>query len=289
MRLTPLHPRFGVCVEGVDLRSVTAEAGYPAIRAAFEEHSLLLFPDQALDDAAHLAFGALFGPIEIRLKDATGVRPTISPVSNVRDDRTLAPEADRHVMHLKANQLWHTDSTFLPAPALANVLAARVLPASGGETEFVSTRAAFADMPEARKAEVRAAVLRHRYAHSRAKIDPGLATEDLFTMWSDQLWRAVWPNPAHGREAVYVASHACAVEGMDDAGGRAFIDELTAWCTQPHYIHTHAWRPGDVLVWDERATLHRGRPWPYEQARTLASICVTAGAADGLDAVRPAA
>jgi alpha-ketoglutarate-dependent 2,4-dichlorophenoxyacetate dioxygenase len=289
MDVIPLHPRFGVRVKGVDLRTVTAGASYAALRALFEEHSLLWFSGQDLDDDGHLTLGTLFGTIEIREKVTAGLRPTISSVSNVRADATLVPETDHHLMHLKANQLWHTDSTFLPVPALANILAARVLPSRGGETEFASTRAAFADMPAALKARARKAVLRHRYAHSRAKISAELAKGDLFTMWTDQLWRAVWRNPVNGRDAVYIASHACAVEGLDEAEGRALIDELTAWCTRPAYVYCHTWAPGDVLIWDERATLHRGRPWPYDQARTLASICVSVGPKDGLESIRPAA
>ena len=134
LHTTPLHPRFGVEVHGVDLRRVTAEEGYPAIRRAFETHSLLLFRDQQLDDAAHLAFGALFGPIEDRSQGKDGPDPRISPVSNrKKEDATIAAEDDKLTMNLMANQLWHTDSTFLPVPALANILAARVLSSSGGE------------------------------------------------------------------------------------------------------------------------------------------------------------
>ena len=286
MRTTPLHARFGVEVHGVDMRRVTADDGYPAIRAAFEEHSLLLFRGQALDDAAHLAFGGLFGPVEVRSKAAVMPPPAMSNVSNVRDDATIVPEDDPHVMSLKANQLWHTDSTFLPVPALINVLAARVLPSRGGETELVSTRAAWADMPEALKSRARGAVLRHRYAHSRAKISPALAKGSLFTMWEDQTWPALWRNPVNGREALYIASHACAVEGVPQDEGLALIEELVAFATRDAYVYTHAWRPGDVLVWDERATMHRGLPWPYDEARTLGSICVSVRDVDGLAAMR---
>jgi len=289
MRTTSLHPRFGVEAHGVDLRRVTAESGYPEIRAAFEEHSLLLFRGQDLDDEAQMAFGALFGPIEDRSRGANGPSPVMSNVSNRRDDASIAPADDPPVLNLKANQLWHTDSTFLPTPALANILAARVVSSLGGESEFVSTRAAWTDMPEALKSRARDAVFRHRYAHSRAKISAELATQELFTMWTDQCWRALWRNPVNGREALYVASHVCAVEGLDAAEGTALVDELVAFATRDTYVLSHRWRPGDVLVWDERATMHRGRPWPYDEERTLASICVTAGEADGLDQVRPRA
>lgn len=289
MRMTPLHDRFGVEIHDVDLRRVTADKDYPEIRAAFEAHSLLLFRGQDLDDAQHLAFGALFGPIEDRRRGAENLQPTMSTVSNVRDDNSLAPEEDHLVLNLKANQLWHTDSTFLPVPALANIIAARVVPSSGGETELVSTRAAWHDMPGDLKDAIRGRFIRHRYAHSRAKISKELAKDDLFTMWPDQVWQAIWTNPVNGEEALYIASHAYAVDGMDADAGRALIDELVAWSTQDAYLYGHHWQPGDVLIWDERATLHRGRPWPYDQARTLASICISVRNVDGLARMRAAA
>jgi len=286
MRTTPLHALFGVEVHDIDLCHVTADRGYADIRAAFEEHSLLLFRNQSIDDDRHLAFGALFGPIEDRRRGAENLEPAMSVLTNQRDDKTMVPQSDHQVLNLKANQLWHTDSTFLPAPALANILAARTVTTTGGETEFVSTRAAWRDMPEALKARIRGKVIRHRYAHSRAKVSPKLATDDLFTMWRDQAWQAVWRNPVNGAEALYIASHAFAVDGMEADEGQALIDELIAFSTQARYVYSHQWRPGDVLMWDERATLHRGRPWPYDEPRTLASICITVTDRDGLAEMR---
>jgi alpha-ketoglutarate-dependent 2,4-dichlorophenoxyacetate dioxygenase len=131
------------------------------------------------------------------------------------------------------------------------------------------------------------AVLRHRCAHSRAKISRQLAAAERFARWPDQTWKALWRNPANGEDALYIASHAFAVEGLPDAEGQALIDELIAFATRPGTVYTHAWQPGDVLIWDERAMLHRGRPWPYEEERTLASICVSARDIDGLEGVRP--
>lgn len=287
MRTTALHNRFGIEIHDVDLSQITAESGYPSIREAFETHSVLLFRNQDLDDARHIAFGELFGPIEDRSRGANGPQPRISMVTNIREDNTVASETDSQVLNLKANQLWHTDSTFLPVPALANVITARVVTSTGGETELVSTRIAWQDMPPDLKTRARDAVLWHRCSHSRAKISEVLAAEEMFSSWEDQAWRAVWPNPVNGEEALYVASHAFAVEGMENGEGQELIDALMAWATQDEYVYSHRWRVGDVLVWDERATLHRGRPWPYEEERSLASICVSARDQDGLSLVRP--
>lgn len=287
IRTTPLHARFGVEIHNLDLSRVTATDGYPAIRRAFEAHSLLLFRNQRLDAAAHLALGALFGPIEDRSQGKDGPDPRVGFLTNRNDDRSIASEDEIRTLNLKANQLWHTDSTFLPVPALANILVAHEISSTGGETEYVSTRAAWQDLPQDLKGKTRGVVLRHRFAHSRAKISAELARQDTYTKWRDQAWRAVWPNPVNGEEALYIASHAFAAEGFAEPEARVLIDALIAFATRPGAVYRHTWRVGDVLIWDERATLHRGRPWPYTEPRTLASICVSARDVDGLDRVRP--
>lgn len=287
MRTTPLHPDFGVEVHGIDLREVTGTRHFPEIRAAFERHSALLFRDQEFSDGTHLALARLFGPLENRDAMAAGrdVPFEIPRVSNETGEGVTGA-MDLHTLNLKANMLWHTDSTFLPVPALCNILTARVVPPAGGETELASTRAGWAAMPADLRAGLKDAIIWHRLSHSRARISPELAALPAMNLWPDRPWRALWPNPVTGEAALYIASHAFAVEGMSRAEGQALIDAAIAFCTTPERVHTHRWRPGDVLIWDERACLHRGRPWDYAQPRTLSSICCSATAADGLDAVR---
>ncbi len=284
----PLTETFGLEVMDVDLRDVTADTLYPEIRDAFERHTALLFRGQDLSPEDHVRLASLFGPLEDRLADEKpeGAPFEVPQVSNVTKDGGVTAADDLHTLNLIANQLWHTDSTFLPVPALVNILMARIVPDSGGETELASTRAAWKDMPEDLKERARDAVIWHRYGHSRIKISEELAKQQMFTKWPDQVWRAIWPNPVTGEEAIYIASHAYKVEGLDDAASEAFIDELVTFCTQPKYVYTQSWTPGDVLIWDERAALHRGRPWPYEQARHLSSICCSVVESDGLSAVR---
>ncbi len=284
MQTAPLHDDFGLELHGIDLRHVTAEKGYPEIRQAFEESSLLLFRAQELDDAAILRLGALFGEVENRTDEPVKV----SLVSNVLPDGSVLKPDAIALKNLQANMLWHTDSTFLPTPALANIITARVVPTEGGATELVSTRSGFARLPDDLKRKARRAKLRHRLTHSRAKIDAELAQEEYITKWQEQVWPAVWTNPVTGEEALFIASHACGVEGMNDVEGQALIDELTALMVPEPAVYSHHWQVGDVLIWDERATLHRGMPWPYDQARELASICVTASDSDGVAEMRAA-
>ncbi len=286
--LTPLSPTFGVEVKGLDLMEVTAGNLFPEIRALFEEHSALLFRGQDLSPDKHMELAGLFGPIEDRKADERkpGEKFEIPEVSNVMEDGKTSGEMDLKTLNLKSNFLWHSDSTFLPVPALTNILVARVVTTEGGATELASTRAAWAEMPEELKAKIRGRGIWHRYSHSRRKISEELSKLPMFNKWPDQHWRAVWANPVNGREALYLASHAFAVDGYDEAEGEALLAELTEFCTQPRYVYSHRWRVGDVLLWDQRAVMHRGTPWPYEQPRKLSSICSSARESDGLAEMR---
>lgn len=282
-----LHPAFGVEVAGLDLATADLDRIYPALRDLFERHSAILLRGQALSPERHLALARLFGPIEDREGNPEGF--SIPQVSNRMADGRIVDADDLHALHLKANRLWHTDSTFLPVPAMANLLVSHVPASKGGETELASTRAAFGALPPERQDLLRRARFVHSYAHSRARIDEELAKQPMFAKWPPQRWKAVWPNPVTGEEAAYVASHAFAVEGIDVEDPQGFVDETIAACTRPEFVYTHAWAAGDVLIFDERATMHRGRPWPPEEERTLSSVCVSADGAAGLELVRPGA
>ncbi len=284
----PLSPQFGVEVTGINLADATNDRLFGQIRALFEEHSALLFRGQDISDEQHKQLAELFGPIEDRKADERkkGEKFEVPTVSNVRDDGSITEEMDLHTLNLKSNFLWHSDSTFLPTPALTNILISRVATTEGGATELASTRAAWANMPEDLKAKVRGRGIWHRYSHSRRKISPELAELPMFNKWPDQHWNALWRNPVNGREALYIASHAFKLDGYDEAEGQAIIEELIEFCTQPQFVYSHKWQVGDVLIWDQRAVLHRGTPWPYEQPRVLSSICSTVTEADAIETMR---
>ncbi len=287
MRTTPLHPRFGQIVHDVDLREVTADHLYPEIRHAFETHSALHFPAQSIADEDHVRLGELFGPLENREAMSAGrdIEFQVSELSN-QTDQGMRARDDLRLLDLQANMLWHTDSTFLPTPALINILTAHVVPPSGGETELASTRAAWADMPKHLKSVLKDAIIWHRLSHSRSRISADLAALPRMTRWPDRPWRAIWPNPVTGEEALFIASHAFAIEGLGHAESQSILEEAIAFCTRPEYVYSHKWNVGDVLIWDERATLHRGRPWDYDRPRVLRSICCSVTDADGLESVR---
>jgi alpha-ketoglutarate-dependent 2,4-dichlorophenoxyacetate dioxygenase len=288
MDIVPLGPGFAAELRGVTLADIAADdAAYAPARAAFEQHSVLVFRDQQVTDEGQLAFSRRFGPPEVTKVGSLGTGSHFVILSTIGPDGKVVPPDHRLAMRNKANQLWHTDSSFKRVPALTSVLSARVIPARGGETEFVSTRLAFERLDPGSRKKLANSFAWHDYAHSRGQIAADLASPEERAALPPQCWRMVWKNPANGRSALYLASHAYAVEGMDATAGKKLIDELMAAATAPGTSYVHEWRAGDVVMWDNRATMHRGRPWPAHEARFMVRTTISATAADGLESMRP--
>jgi alpha-ketoglutarate-dependent 2,4-dichlorophenoxyacetate dioxygenase len=287
MDVIPLGPGFAAELRGVTLNDVASDdAVYAAVRAAFEEHSVLVFRGQDVTDEIQLNFSRRFGPPEVTKVGSQGTGSHFVILSTIGPDGKVVAADHRLSLRAKANQLWHTDSSFKRVPALASILSARVIPARGGETEYVSTRLAFARLDEALRNKLQNSFAWHDYAHSRSQIAPDLASPEERAALPPQCWRMVWTNPFNGRGAIYLASHAYAVEGMEAAAGKKLIDELMEMATAPGTSYLHQWREGDVVMWDNRATMHRGRPWPAHEPRLMVRTTISATAADGVDTMR---
>ena len=290
MEVVPLGPGFAAELRGVTLADIAADdAAYAVARAAFEEHSVLVFRGQSVTDEGQLAFSRRFGPPEVTKVGSLGTGSHFVILTTIGEDGKVVPPDHRYAMRNKANQLWHTDSSFKRTPALTSILSARIIPERGGETEFVSTRLAFERLDPALRAKLVNSFAWHDYAHSRGQIAPGLASPEERAALPPVCWRMVWKNPVNGRNALYLASHAYAVEGMEPAEGKELIDELMTAATAPGSSYVHAWKSGDVVMWDNRATMHRGRPWPAHEARRMVRTTISATAADGLESMRPPA
>lgn len=287
MELVPMGPGFGVEVRGVSILDVASDgAAYEAVRAAFEEHSLLLFRDQSVADDVQAAYSRAFGPLELTKISSLGQNTFYSRLTNVQNGKIVPPD-HRQVRVAQANALWHTDSSFKKTPALASVLSARVLPGEDGDTEFTSTRLAWERLPPGLQAKLTNSVATHSYANSRDQIHPDLATEIERRALPPVRWRMNWLNPSNGRRALYIASHAYAIDGMDDRDARQLLAELMDETTRREHVYVHKWRTGDVMMWDNRAMLHRGRPWDYSKERSMVRTTISATVADGLNEVTP--
>jgi alpha-ketoglutarate-dependent 2,4-dichlorophenoxyacetate dioxygenase len=287
MDAIPVGPGFAAELRGVTLADIASDdAAYAAARAAFEEHSVLVFRGQEVTDELQLAFSRRFGPPEVTKVGSQGTGSHFVILSTIGPDGKVVPADHRLSLRSKANQLWHTDSSFKRVPALTSILSARVIPERGGETEYVSTRLAFERLDAALRTRLENSFAWHDYAHSRSQVAPGLATPEERAALPPQCWRMVWKNPANGRGAIYLASHAYAVEGMEAAAGKKLIDELMEAATADGTSYLHQWRKGDVVMWDNRATMHRGRPWPAHEARLMIRTTISATDADGVASMR---
>ena len=288
MEIIPLGPGFAAELRGVTLVDVAAKtAVYTQVRAAFEEHSVLIFRGQELTDETQLGFSRRFGPLEVTKVGSQGAGSNLVILSTIDENGKVVPADHRLSLRNKANQLWHTDSTFKRVPALASMLSARIIPAAGGETEYVSTRLAWERLDPALRQRLENAFAWHDYAHSRGKIASDLASPAERAALPPQCWRMAWTNPTNGRTALYIASHAYTIEGTEQAAAQRLLAELIDAATAPGFSYVHAWRKGDVVMWDNRATLHRGRPWPAQEPRLMVRTTISATDADGLDSIRP--
>jgi alpha-ketoglutarate-dependent 2,4-dichlorophenoxyacetate dioxygenase len=288
MDIVPLGPGFAAEVRGITLADVASDdEAYIAVRAAFEEHSVLVFRGQEVTDELQLAFSRRFGSPEVTKVGSQGTGSHFVILSTIGPDGKVVPPDHRLSLRSKANQLWHTDSSFKQVPALTSILSARIIPALGGETEYVSTRLAYERLDQRSRTRLERTFAWHDYAHSRSQIAPDLASPEERAALPPQCWRLVWKNPVNGRGAIYLASHAYAVEGMEPAEGKRLIDQLMDVATAPGTSYLHQWQPGDVVMWDNRATMHRGRPWPAHEPRLMVRTTISASEADGLDTMRP--
>jgi alpha-ketoglutarate-dependent 2,4-dichlorophenoxyacetate dioxygenase len=249
---------------------------FAEIDAAFNRYGILVFSAQPVTDEQQLAFSRLFGPLEVNPNYAGAkmrLRPDVADISNLdAEGRVLARDDRRNLFNI-GNQLWHTDSSFKQIPAKCSLLSARELPSSGpmggGETEFADLRAAWDALPDARKRKLQGLVVEHSIFRSRSQIG--------FADFNDEIFKQLPPVPQalvrhhrySGRTSLYLASHASHIIGWPVEEGRALIEELIAFATQPQFVYQHRWAVGDLVMWDNRCTMHRGRPYDNTQRRVL--------------------
>ena len=280
---TPLTPIFGACATGLDIARGVDAATMDELRDALDRFSVLVFRDQRIDDAAQIAFSEGFGPLERTRPGAPGAGSPVIILSNIGPDGAIAPPTDKQALNNKANRFWHHDSSFKPVPARASLLSAREIPSAGGDTEFASMRAAFAALDPAEQRALRGRVAIHDFGWSRTRVDAALVTEAERSQHPPVRQALVLEENPHG-PALYLGAHARSIEGMDEAESRALIDRLMALATQPAFTYAHKWRPHDLVVWDNRAVLHRATPFvTTAERRHMVRTCV-AGTAPTLAA-----
>ena len=268
MNLTfrPLHPRFVAEVSSIDLRNAHDPDTLARIRGGMDEYAVLVFHDQPFSDAEQLAFARrLDGELHTR----TGSRAigknrlgdeALSDISNLDENGDIMTSDNRRRMYVLGNRLWHTDASFQDPAGRYSMLSARVVPPVPADTEFADMRAAYDTLPEEMKARIEGLRVHHSIAHSRQMLGFQFSSDE-----QEMLKGAVHPLvrtiPRSNRRSLYVAAHASRILDWPVPEGRLLLHELMEHATQPELVYRHAWRVGDLVIWDNRATMHRARPF----------------------------
>lgn len=277
IEIEPLTPVFGARLTGFSIIGGVDDATIAEIDRALDVYSILHLPGQPVDDDQQVAFTARFGPLEETLPGAVGAGSKVARMTNYLPDGTLKDPDGQSALFTRANMFWHTDSSFKTAPARASMLSAREVATTGGDTEFASTRAAFEALPTDRQAALESCIAHHDIAQSRLKLSPDAVTPEQRRKMPPVPQALVRTNPVTGRKSLLIGSHICRIEGMSDAAAAALNEELVALATQPQNTYRHQWAPGDIIIWDNRAVLHRGHPYDEINDRRLMIRTTLAG------------
>jgi alpha-ketoglutarate-dependent 2,4-dichlorophenoxyacetate dioxygenase len=269
LHIEKIHPDFGARITGVDMREPVDEAVMEEIRAAADEYSFLLFPDQDMDDDRQLAFTRRLGEPEPNhvVQGQEGRIVYFGTIGNVLDDGTKLGNDHKRTKFQTGNNLWHSDSSFRKVPSRFSIMCAYEVPDEGGRTEFVSERAAYERLPDAMKEKIDPLVAVHDYVFSRSKVGPDAVTPSHAASLPPVPQKLVRTNPRTGAKNFFIGSHAKEIAGWEFEESRALIEDLEARATEADHVYAHAWQPGDLVVWDNRCLLHRGSGYDADKYR----------------------
>jgi len=279
-----IHPVFVGEVSGIDIAKPLGKEEVDAIEAGLDKYAVLVFHDQRLTDEQQMAFTLNFGAIE----DARGGNVTkpqdkrlptgMNDVSNLGKDGKPLPRDSRQRLFNLGNMLWHSDSSFRPIPAKYSLLSARIVNKKGGNTEFAHMGAAYEALDEETKPEIENLVCEHSLMYSRGSLGFLDYTEEEKAMFKPVRQRLVRTHPVTGRKSLYLASHAGAIVGMPMPEARMLLRELNEHATQPRFVYVHRWRLDDLVIWDNRQTMHRVRRYDESQPRDMRRTTVAGDA-----------
>jgi alpha-ketoglutarate-dependent 2,4-dichlorophenoxyacetate dioxygenase len=278
LQFRPLHADFGAEAIGLDLTQPLTPAQVQAVDSAMDRYGVLLFRGQLLTPDQQMAFTRHFGPLDVgfrRVRKGPGIGPhrfdydELADISNVQADGSIAQRESRKIVGNIANQLWHADSSFQRPRAKYSMLHAVVLTSWGGNTEFADMRNAWDRLDERMKALVRPLVAEHFALHSRYMLGDDDYTPEQIAAIPPARWPLVQRHSGSGREHLYIGAHARAIDGMTVAEARMLLADLLEHATHPDHVYRHQWQVGDLVIWDNRCMLHRGRAYDLSERREL--------------------
>jgi alpha-ketoglutarate-dependent 2,4-dichlorophenoxyacetate dioxygenase len=287
-----IGPCFAAEVSGIDICKPLSSPEIAAIHEGMDQYAVLVFHEQFIDDAQQLAFSRSLGELEeaigagLRAPHEYRLPTTFADVSNLDEHNKPFARDDRQRLFSIGNRLWHSDSSFKVVPAKYSLLHARSVTSKGGNTEFADMRAAYDALEEATKAECENLVCEHSQMYSRQLLGFVDFTEEEHKRMAPVRQRLVRTHPATGRKSLYLSSHAGSIVGWPLPEARAFLRDLTETATEREFVYIHRWRVGDLVMWDNRQTMHRARPFPAHEPRNMRRTTLVG---DGPTAVQAAA
>jgi alpha-ketoglutarate-dependent 2,4-dichlorophenoxyacetate dioxygenase len=275
IEIKPRTPTFAAEVCNLDLSRPLSGEAIQAIHDGMDKYAVLIFRGQHLTNEQQLAFTQSLGPIEQAI--GTGLRKpedyrlptTFADVSNLDKNGKPFAADDRRRQFSIGNRLWHSDSSFKVIPAKYSLLYAHVVPSKGGNTEFADMRAAYDALDDETRELAEDLICEHSQLYSRGRLGFTDFTDDELERFKPVLQRLVRVHPSTGRRSLYLSSHAGRIIGWPVPEARAFLMDLTEHATKPEFVFTHQWQVGDLVMWDNRATMHRARPFPHDEPRDV--------------------
>ena len=273
--IRPIPGAFAGEASGVDLRQPLTAADYAAIEAGMDAHAVLVFRGQSITDEQQMTFTRGFGDLEgaagggLRKPADYRLAAAMVDVSNLDKDNKILPRDDRRRLFNLGNQLWHSDGSFRAIPPTYSILSGRIVADKGGNTEFADMRSAWDDLDDETKAMAEPLITEHSQIYSRGSLGFTGLTEEELKQFTPVRQRLVRTHPVSKRKSLYLSSHIGAIIGWPVPEGRAFIRELAEHATQPKYVYSHKWTAGDLVIWDNRTTMHRVRRFDESKPRDM--------------------
>ena len=275
----PVTPDFVAEISGLDLAQPLAPADRDAIEAAINRYAIVVFHDQKLTDEQQIDFARCFGPLAAPAQKArhTGIKHRIAgndiaDISNLDGDGKVLEANSKRRLDWLANRLWHTDASFRAVPGALSMLYAHVVPDEGGETEFADLRAAYDALPQKTRDRIEPMIAEHSIWHSRGQLAVTMYTQEEVASLPPVPQRVVRRHAGSGRKTLYLAAHASHIVGMPIADGRLLLMDLIEHATERRFVHSHTWKQGDLVIWDNRCTMHRARPFDTTKVRDLRRV-----------------
>ena len=273
MKTKNIHTDFGKEISDVDITKLDKEESAKIIEL-FEEYSLLIIKNQKITNDEQIKFSKIFGKLEITKPGTLGSNSNVVILTNIDEFGNVVSTSHKQSKNDRANQQWHSDSSFKIVPAQASILSGKKIPSQGGNTDFVSMRNVYENLKEDIKLKVDELKSVHHFAHSRSKIDEKMVSKEEYEKFPPVIQPMVKINPKNKKKALYFGSHTAYVKDLSKNESIGLLNYLLDFATKEKFIYSHEWEENDLLIWDNRAILHRGKSYNPEEPRYLVRTTV---------------